>query len=243
MRYAVFADIHSNLEAWQAVSESFKNKRIDGFICAGDIVGYGPDPQECIKLVRGMIPAPLIVGGNHDWAVAGKLDIDYFNTYAKQAILWTKENLSQVDKDYLGSLSLIQEGNNFTLVHGSLDQPEEFRYIIDIRDAEPSFRILEKDILFVAHSHVPFILSMKQEKMRYIEPGRLNLCEQEKYIINVGSIGQPRDGDPRACYLIYDAEVDLVEFERVEYDIVSTRRKIIKAGLPGKLADRLAVGG
>ena len=242
MRYAVFADIHSNLEAWQAVLRSFKKKKIDGFICAGDIVGYGPDPQECIKLLKGLTPAPFIVGGNHDWAVAGKLDIAYFNAYAKEAILWTAKNLSPDDKDYLGSLSLIQEGDNFTLVHGSLDQPEEFKYILDIQDAGPSFRILRKNILFVAHSHRPFILGMQRGWLRHKEPVKLSFCGQEKYIINVGSIGQPRDGDPRACYLIYDTETNLVELERVEYDIFTAGQRIIKAGLPGKLAGRLVVG-
>ena len=240
MRYALFADIHSNLEACQAVLEAIKKEKIDEFVCAGDIVGYGADPGECISLIRSI--SPVIVSGNHDWSIAGKFDIACFNIYAKEAILWTRENLTQVDKDYLGCLGLIQSKDTFILVHGSLDQPEEFRYILDVQTAEPSFRLLEKEILFVAHSHIPFVLGMKQEKVRYLSPGPLTLSKEEKYIINVGSVGQPRDGNYRACYVVYDSESNKLEFKRVEYDIQTAQRKIIKAGLPKMLAERLLLG-
>jgi diadenosine tetraphosphatase ApaH/serine/threonine PP2A family protein phosphatase len=240
MRYAVFADIHSNLEAWGTVLEALKKENVDKFVCVGDIVGYGADPRECIDLLG---PLDVItVAGNHDWASIGKLDITYFNIYARQAVLWTMKNLRITDKDYLGSLELVQSEDNFTLVHGSLDRPEEFRYILHIESAKPSFRLLEKTVLFIAHSHVPFVLSIKGEKEKYLAPGLLNLLKEERYIINVGSVGQPRDGDPRACYVIYDTERDIVEFKRIEYDIITAQRKIVEAGLPGVLAERLAVG-
>ena len=240
MRYAVFADIHSNLEAWQAVFGALKQERIDQFICVGDIVGYGADPRKCTNLIEAL--KPLTVAGNHDQAVVGKLDISYFNINAREAILWTKEKLAQANRDYLASLELVQNRDDFILVHGSLDNPEEFKYILDIDSAGPSLELLEKSkktILFVAHSHRPFVLV---EKGNYLPGEFLKLPGDLNYIINVGSVGQPRDGDWRACYALYDSEKNTIEFKRIKYDVETTRKKIIKAGLPRILADRLMIG-
>ena len=240
MRYAVFADIHSNLEAWQAVFGALKQERIDQFICAGDIVGYGADPRECTNLIEAL--KPLAVAGNHDRAVIGKFDISHFNINAREAILWTRENLTQANRDYLASLASIQSRDDFILVHGSLDNPEEFKYILDIDSAGPSFELLEKSkktILFVAHSHRPFVLV---ERWKYLPGEFLKLSRGSNYIINVGSVGQPRDGDWRACYVLYDSGKNTIEFKRIEYDVETTRKKIIKAGLPRILADRLTTG-
>ncbi len=240
MRYAIFADIHSNLEAWQAVFEALKQERIDQFICAGDIVGYGANPRECTNLIESL--KPLAVAGNHDRAVVGKFDISYFNINAREAILWTRENLTQANRDYLVSLESVQSRDDFILVHGSLDNPEEFKYILDINSAGPSFELLEKSkktILFVAHSHRPFVLV---EKGNYLPGEFLKLSRDLNYIINVGSVGQPRDGDWRASYALYDSEKNRIEFKRIEYDVGTARKKIIKAGLPRILADRLVAG-
>ncbi|GAG70652.1 unnamed protein product, partial [marine sediment metagenome] len=172
----------------------------------------------------------------------GKTGISYFNINARQAVLWTGKNLTQANKDYLASLELVRQRDDFMLVHGSLDNPGEFKYILDMYSAEPSFRLLEeseKSILFVAHSHIPFVLTGKG---RYLPSAFLKLSRGLKYIVNVGSVGQPRDGDCRACYVIYDTEKNTIEFKRIDYDIETAGKKIIKAGLPGILAERLMVG-
>lgn len=239
MRYGVFADVHSNLEAWEVVARALSEEKIDRYICVGDIVGYGADPEECIKRVRAL--DPVVVGGNHDWAAIGKTDITYFNPYAREAVLWTQEKLNKKDKDYLSSLGLIEEVEDFTVVHGTLDEPQEFKYIQDLDSAWSSFELLEKSILFVGHSHVPFILA-KDGEIEYISSREAKLESGKKYLINVGSVGQPRDGDPRACYVVYDTEAKMIEIKRLDYDIKGAQAKIMEAGLPRILAERLSVG-
>jgi len=239
MRYGVFADVHSNLEAWEVVARALSEEGIDRYICVGDIVGYGADPEECINRVRSL--EPIVVGGNHDWAAVGKTDISYFNPYAREAVLWTQAKLDQEDKDYLSSLGLIEGVEDFTVVHGTLDEPQEFKYIQDIGSALSSFELLEKSILFVGHSHVPFILT-KDGEIEYVSSREAELLPGKKCLVNVGSVGQPRDGDPRACYAIYDTKAKMVEIKRLEYDIKTAQAKIIEAGLPRILAERLAVG-
>ena len=139
MRYGVFADVHSNLEAWEVVARALSGERIDRYICVGDIVGYGADPEECINRVRSL--DPIVVSGNHDWAAVGKTDISYFNPYAREAVLWTQEKLDQKYKDYLSSLGLIERVEDFTVVHGTLDEPQEFKYIQDLGSARSSFEL------------------------------------------------------------------------------------------------------
>jgi len=239
MRYGIFADVHSNLEAWDVVARALSEERIDRYICVGDIVGYGADPEECINRVRSL--EPIVVGGNHDWAAVGKTDISYFNPYAREAVLWTQAKLDQEDKDYLSSLGLIEGVEDFAVVHGTLDEPQEFKYIQDIGSALSSFELLKRSILFVGHSHVPFILA-KDEEIEYISSSEAKLSSGKKYVVNVGSVGQPRDGDPRACYAIYDSKAKMLEIKRLEYDIKTAQAKIIDAGLPRILAERLSVG-
>lgn len=240
MRYGVFADVHSNLEAWEVVAKAFSEEGIDRYICVGDIVGYGADPGECIERVRSL--DPIVVGGNHDWAVIGRTDINYFNSYARQAVLWTREKLNKEDKAYLGSLKLVKEIDDFTLAHGTLDEPEKFKYILDLYNARSSIELLENSILFVGHSHVPFILMAKDEGIKQVPSMEVRLAAGQRYLINVGSVGQPRDEDPRACYVVYDTETGTIEIKRSTYDIIVAQRKIRDAGLPPMLADRLAFG-
>jgi len=239
LRYGVFADVHSNLEAWDVVARALSEEKIDKYVCVGDIVGYGADPGECIDRVRSL--DPIVVGGNHDWAAVGKTDTSYFNPYAREAVLWTQEKLEQEKKDYLSSLELLKEIEDFTVVHGTLDEPQEFKYIQDLYSARSSFELLEKSILFVGHSHVPFILA-KDEEIEYISSREAKLSSGKKYLVNVGSVGQPRDGNPRACYVIYDTEARMIEIKRLEYDIKGAQAKITEAGLPRRLAERLAFG-
>lgn len=240
MIYAIFADIHGNLEALKKVLKELKNEKVEKYIFLGDIVGYGANPRECIDLIRKL--EAIVIAGNHDWAAVEKFDINYFNPVAKEAILWTKKILTNDDKDYLASLKLTFEEDNFTAVHGSLDKPEYFRYIVDLYDAKSSLKLLKKDILFIGHSHVPFISSMKNLNMELLKEFSINLKTRQKYLVNVGSVGQPRDNNPKACYAIYDSKLNSIEIKRASYNIKKAQEKIINAGLPKTLAERLSFG-
>lgn len=239
MRFALFADIHGNLEAFQAVLESLRGERIDRHICVGDIVGYGANPRECIKLVKDL--SCITIAGNHDWAAVNRTSIDYFNPYAKEAVLWTRNQLSQEDQDFLKGLELIHRFDCFTIVHATLKAPAEWKYIFSTSDALQSFQLLSNPILFVGHSHVPIVFEENGGYRCYFSD-EINLEEGRKYIINIGSVGQPRDGDPRASFSIYDTESNQVEIRRVEYNVEETMRKIVEAKLPPVLAWRLREG-
>lgn len=213
MRYAIFADIHSNLEAFQAVLDDFTTQHIDKFLCAGDIVGYAANPSECISLVKGLNPE--IVAGNHDWASADLFDMSYFNLYAKDAILWTKNILSEEEKTYLKSLKLIHQESSLTLFHGSLIHPQEFHYILNVYTALNSLKLLKTDIGFFGHTHLPgaFILDKDDNLPEDIYGEIIEAVPSKKYLVNVGSVGQPRDSDPRACYCLYDTDEKQLSLE------------------------------
>lgn len=239
MRYAVIGDIHGNLEAFTAVLTSIEKEEVNQILCVGDIVGYGANPVECIDLVRER--CAKIVAGNHDYAAIGLADIDYFNPFAKDALIWTSERLGEKEINYLAGLKLIEREDNFTMVHSALNNPRDWGYILNTFDAALNFELQTDPICFVGHSHGP-VVYMKRDNFisghRFIskvEPG----CQ---YIINVGSVGQPRDGDWRACYVVYDLELQTLRLRRVEYDVEKAQRKILEAGLPQVLADRLSIG-
>ena len=240
MRYGIFGDIHGNLEAFEAVLEDLRRQGIDRLFSLGDIVGYGPDPNSCVDVIRKLsIPS---VSGNHDWASVGRSDLDYFNPRAKEAILWTKKVLTEENKAYLKRLPLIIEGNNFQLVHGSLKKPADWFYILNFQEAENVFALMEKPLLFAGHSHVPIVFCKTEGKISCISDSRLNLKEEAKYIINAGSVGQPRDGDSRSSYVIFDEGKREIIYKRVKYPIAKVQRKIRKAGLPEIEAARLSAG-
>lgn len=242
MRYALISDIHGNLEAFEAVLSAVSKERINKYLCIGDVVGYGADPREAIRLIQFLKPEAL-VAGNHDWGAAGRMDLEYFNDDAKTAILWTRGVLSRSELDYLASFELVYERGSFTLVHGSLEAPEEFPYIFDSGDAYVTSQISNTRLCFVGHSHVPAIFCSKgSKKMELTRSGRVKVASGKRYVINIGSIGQPRDGDPRASYAIYDTDENTVEIRRVAYYIDRAREKILQAGLPSFLANRLLEG-
>ncbi len=241
MRYGIFSDIHSNLEASQAVMDAYKKEDIDKYFCVGDIVGYAADPQECIQKIR--IQADITVAGNHDWASVDLFSIDYFNPVAKQAILWTREKLDKGDKIFLESLKLVYKNKDLTLVHGTLDSPEDFNYMKSSYFVYKSFELLETNICFVGHSHIAGIfVKDKSGKLYYKEDNNIDIVEGYQYIINVGSVGQPRDGNFKAAYCIYDTETKKVQIKRINYNVNVTVKKIIQAGLPRFLAERLLTG-
>ncbi len=242
MRYVIFSDIHSNLEALEAVLEAFSKERVDKYLCLGDIVGYGADPNECARRVKAL--APFVVAGNHDWACMDKTNIiDYFNDAAKTAILWTKKTLDEAGKEYLNSLELVKREDNIMLVHATLENPQEFGYIQTLGAAKRSLDLLDStNVCFIGHSHAPVIFLEDGGQIRYSFRKHIKIAPNIKYIINVGSVGQPRDGNPQSCYAVYDSDLGTVEIKRIKYNVKKAKRKIIAAGLPYFLADRLEMG-
>ena len=241
MRFAILADIHSNLAAFEAVLRHANGRGgFDKIWCLGDVVGYGPDPHECIERLREF--KTVCIAGNHDWAAIGKMDTSEFNPVAAIAAQWTAEQLTAEDKDYLLGLPLTLQENGFTLAHGSPREPI-WEYLLSSETAQENFSYFETAHCLVGHSHVPLVFELTRNKAVYKEFGEAPLKLKEKrMIINPGGVGQPRDGDPRASYAIYDAEAKAVYHYRVEYDIPATQKKMAERGLPTPLILRLGVG-
>ncbi|NQT45929.1 MAG: metallophosphoesterase family protein [Candidatus Omnitrophica bacterium] len=240
MRYALISDVHGNLEALEAVIEALQKERVDEYLSTGDIIGYGADPSKCIERVRGL--TEKVVCGNHEWAVRDLKYTDYFNPYAKAAVYWTRQMINTEELNYANSLNHLLKEKDFTLVHGTLHRPEEFRYMRDEREALMSFRLQDTPLCFLGHTHSPGIYWEREGRISYSQDKIVKLAEGTKYIINCGSIGQPRDGNPKASYCIYDDEAKKIEFKRIAYDIKKAQDKIRGAGLPDIIADRLAEG-
>lgn len=241
MRYCLFSDVHGNLEAFEAAIAAFSKEKADEYIFLGDVVGYGADPQACIARLRKLKPA-VTIAGNHEWGVLGLLDLEYFNEYAEAAVEWTKHLLNKEELEYLKSFGLFFENGKLTLVHGSLEQPAKFGYILDSADAELTLRLSRTPLCFVAHTHAAGVYFFDKGDVLHTKGPKVRIERDKKYIINVGSVGQPRDGNPMASYVIYDDSEETAEIKRVAYDIKTAQKKIIKAGLPAWLASRLAEG-
>ncbi|GAC1458707.1 MAG: metallophosphoesterase family protein [Ktedonobacterales bacterium] len=294
MRYAIFSDVHGNLDALQAVLQDIEQviretgQRVSQYWCLGDVVGYGPEPSECVTRVRGR--CDICIAGNHDWAAVGKLDLDDFAGAAAESATWTRLRLTPSDRVYLHSLPEITAIGNFTLAHGSPSNPI-WEYLTTPATAAPNFPHFDTLYCVVGHTHLPTIflqpimdhLAPVRAASRALDrrtmlamatpggPSRSSLesgefsistnrnplsgpCERwdatpglwrtppgYRAIINPGSVGQPRDGDYRASYVIYDSEQGF-EFRRVPYNVAQTQRKIQASGLPARLAERLAEG-
>ena len=243
MRFCIIADVHGNLEALLAVSEKIKSygKNIDKIMCLGDIVGYGADPSECIRITSEI--SDVILAGNHDFAVCELTSIEDFNTYAKKAVLWSRQQLDKKEIDFLKGLPFTHSERDMDFAHSSLHRPESWRYLSGTPDTYIDFQIMEKNLLFVGHTHVPVIFENSGVQVKRINLPELTLDPEKKYIINPGSVGQPRDRDPKASFAIFDSGIKSVETIRVEYDIEKAQEKILNAGLPEVLATRLSYGG
>ncbi len=243
MKYVIISDIHGNIEALNTVIPIIEGEKPDRIICLGDIVGYGASPSDCLKKIREI--ADIVVAGNHDFAVCGNTSIEYFNPIAKDAVLWTRKNISQEEIDYLRNLPLTHSENNILFVHSVPSEPQSWEYISTLGDAIEEFSFFTEKICFIGHSHQPAIFYEDRMKRHgiYINE-RLELREDYRYIINVGSIGQPRDGDPRAAFGILEIDKgnSIFQLKRVPYDIGKAQEKILKNGLPEFLAMRLAMG-
>ena len=240
MRYGILSDIHGNFEALQTVVGLYRDEHVENFLCLGDIVGYGANPKECIDMIREL--KAICIAGNHDWAVSGKLDPVYFNSVAKEAVLWTQKQLSSEDMNFLNNLGLVFKNDDLILAHGTLNEPELFHYIFHLADATETFHLMDRSICFIGHTHAPNIIIQKEDRARCGEALKVNVDPRWKHIVNVGSVGQPRDRNPMATYSIYDTDTRIVEVKRTSYDIQTAQEKILKAGLPVFLAERLAVG-
>ncbi len=239
MRYAILSDIHANYDALEAVLKELEKENIDQYVCVGDIVGYGAEPDRCVDKIKDLVVA--CVAGNHDFATIEKTNIEFFNAYAKEATLWTRQRLSEENKKYLEDLKLVEEINGFTIVHGTLYAPALFDYIQTTFDAYLSLQVLDKQLCFVGHSHVPISFFL-DDAVTYSVESEIELKPGTKAIINVGSVGQPRDDNPKAAYAIYDTEKSKVWIKRAEYDVESAAKKIEEAGLPEILGERLKYG-
>ncbi len=237
MTIAIISDVHGNLEALNEVFKYVDNKNIEAVYCLGDIVGYGPNPNECVELVSQRCIKVVI--GNHDHAALGLTSTEYFNDFAKISTHWTTNNLSEENKNYLHSLEFTYSSDQFLAVHSTPSAPTLWHYILSEMDAQHEFKYFDERICFIGHSHFPIIFN---DRAGFTRAPKVKLESGDKFIVNVGSVGQPRDGNPKTCFCVYDEKESSIEFVRLDYEIDKTREKIIKAGLPVFLADRLKKG-
>jgi len=241
MRWAILSDVHGNLEAFQAVVEDLREEKVGRIAFLGDVVGYGADPNDCLALLEGL--TDWVVAGNHDYGSIGLTDIDAFNPSARSAILWTRDQLLPESRNYLRRLLLRRQIGEITFVHATPNQPEDWNYIFTFPEAEEAFQSLIGGLAFMGHSHRPLILAKEKDlEVRVIRHPEAVLKSGIRYIINVGSVGQPRDGHPEAAYGLYDEAEKTYRLKRVDYDVATAQKKIIKAGLPPFLAQRLSRG-
>jgi len=239
MKYAILGDIHSNLQALEAVLEDARSQQATHFACVGDMVGYNANPVECLDLTRKM--CPVAVRGNHDHYCSHDANLDHFHPLAADVVSWTRKMLGGDMVEYLKGLRYVARVETFTMVHSTLDNPEGWGYVFDKLEAEANFNYQTSTVCFFGHTHVPLAFE-KSETIRYGLYTKLRVGIGKKYFINVGSVGQPRDGDSRAAYVIYDMEQNVIELRRVNYDIKKAQKAILAAGLPPRLAARLAIG-
>ncbi len=239
MRYAIIADIHGNLEALQAVLNDAKEQGATHFACLGDVVGYNANPVECLEIVRELECS--VVRGNHDHYVAHSDSLEGFHPLAANVVDWTRKQLTDEQRSYLSRLEFSQREETFTIVHSTLDAPGSWGYVFDKLEAEANFSYQVTSVCFYGHTHVPVAFELVEEIRQGLFQ-KLKIMSGRKYLVNVGSVGQPRDGDPRAAYVIYDMIENQIELRRIPYDFTITQKKILQQGLPERLASRLAIG-
>ncbi|OGW80435.1 MAG: hypothetical protein A3G33_02375 [Omnitrophica bacterium RIFCSPLOWO2_12_FULL_44_17] len=238
MKYAIIADVHSNLEALQRVLKEIKFRKINQIVCLGDVIGYAANPKECLKIVTEI--SRTVVMGNHERALE---DIDlrfHFHDMAVKAIAWTSIKLTAKEKEIVRKFPYItiDKKNDTTWTHGSIHEPHLFHYLLDDQNVSLSFHSLETKIGFFGHTHVPSIYS-ESGRASYLAEGVHKLDPSERYLVNPGSVGQPRERDRRLSFSIYDSDQYIVEIIRLPYDNKRAAQKIRKAGLPEFLAERL----
>ena len=243
MRFAFISDIHANLEALETVIEDIENQNIDEVICLGDIVGYGANPNECVDLVSKKCPVTLL--GNHDAAAVDMLSTQHFNIHAKIAIEWTSQTLKKESKNFLSSLPLKTAKPSMTLVHATPYEPNMWYYITSLEEAAFNFQFFDTQLCLVGHTHIPIIIVLDKDKELYVHQDtfiKLSDVEGARLLINVGSVGQPRDRNPRSCYGIFDSDAGEFYYRRIAYSIEKTQMKMKKIKMPEFLISRLEDG-
>ena len=238
--FAILGDIHANIDALNVVLDDCRAQGVTDFLCTGDVVGYNACPHECLEIVRGL-GCPIVMG-NHDHYVSSRQNLEDFNSHAAAVIEWTRRQLSVEEIYFLRSFPFVATKMGITLVHATMDNPEGFGYVFDHLQAEAHFTHQVVPLCFHGHTHCPMIYEKQIGAVYRIDAQDFKLPIGRKYFINVGSVGQPRDGDPRAAYALYDPKARTVRFRRLEYDVAAAQARIRAAGLPERLAERLAVG-
>lgn len=232
MKYAIFSDVHANLEALQAVLQDMKQEGCTHAACLGDIVGYNANPKECLDIIRDMnIPC---VKGNHDEYCSSDAPLEAFNPGAAEMVKWTRRQLNDDDKLWLQSLKLVEVIDGFTIVHATLNDPPRWEYVFDKLAAAAHFTHQPTPVCFFGHTHVPLAF-VKDSVVRGGTFSKFRIEKGKQYFINPGSVGQPRDGNPKAAYATYELDSGRVELRRVDYDIPGAQGKIRAAGLPPRL--------
>ena len=243
MRYAIMADIHANLAAFTAVLDDIKRwGGVEEIWCLGDVVGYGPDPHQCIELLCQY--NHVCVAGNHDWAAVGKVATSEFNPDAAVACHWTAQQLSHEDVGYLENLPVVIQKGDFSLVHGSPREPI-WEYLLSVNSAKENFAYFQSQFCLVGHSHVPMVFEYDETdscSFSQFMPSIGLVLGKSRLIINPGGVGQPRDGDPRASYAIYDSEAGVIRLYRVPYEVGVTQTRMVEHNLPIRLVARLSQG-
>lgn len=224
-KIALISDIHANLEALDRVLKDIKDRKIKKVICLGDLVGYGANPNECVERVSEV--ADIVIAGNHDWAVLGKTDYSNFNPVARAAVEWTKKNTKPQNIEFLNRLGLTAslKGPSLFFVHSTPRMPKEWNYLFDLIEFEYQFNYFTERGCFIGHSHEPACVRLENGTVEALSLNPLKMEKDSRYIINVGSVGQPRDLDPRAAYAVVDAKAQAVELIRLAYDIAATQKK------------------
>ena len=239
-KFAILGDIHANLDALKVVLDDCRSQGVTDFLCPGDVVGYNANPCECLKIIRDL-GCPVVMG-NHDHYVSSRQNLEDFNPHAAAVIEWTRRQLTVEDIYWLRALPFVKTTMGITLVHATMDNPEAFGYVFDHLQAEANFSHQVTPLCFHGHTHCPMIYEKQLGAVYRIDAQDFKLPIGRKYFINVGSVGQPRDGDPRAAYVLYDPQTRQVRFRRLEYDIAAAQERVRAAGLPERLAERLAYG-
>ncbi len=241
MLCALISDIHGNLEALTAVLRDVEHFHVDAIHCLGDVIGYGPDPGPCVELVNTTCDIKLM--GNHEQAACGMLSVETYNPAARKSALWTIEQLSDAHFDMIRRYRIDAHRENMYLVHASPYHPDEWRYILSPEEALLAFSCFEEQICFNGHTHLPVIFSESPNGDPRLRVGHSFMPDEHtRYIVNIGSVGQPRDKDPRACYALYDSTEEEIIYRRVEYDIKTAQQKMEAADLPEVLITRLSQG-
>ncbi len=241
MKLALLSDIHGNLEALTAVLRDIVSQKADKIYCLGDVIGYGSEPSACLDLVNTYCEVKIM--GNHEYVILGMESTKGYTHVAKVSSEWTRNQLTDEEIAIISTFRMDYTEGDMYFVHSSPYEPKRWHYILSPEEAAVAFEHLQQRLCFHGHSHIPLIYSEKEGHLPRERAGHSFLPDTEsRYLINIGSVGQPRDNDPRACYVIYDTAENEALYRRVEYDIKTTQQKMAKAQLPEMLIDRLAVG-